>query len=148
MEKEKAVGWQLALKKNLAQKMAERGEWYARHNALGFAKECFARAHELNPQDPRYFMELGWAIYRDQPARAGEAIAYLHNALRINPRLDQAHYYLGVIYKRAGLDQDADTAFRAALDLNPAHDSARRELAFLTQRQKQSSVWKKIFGNK
>jgi len=145
-EKEKEQAWNRSLKKNMARRMAERSRWYVRHNAPSQAREILERAINLDPEKPEYYMELGWAIFREQPAQADKAEQYLRSALKIEPSLDQAWYYLGLIAKRNECNQEAMQALLKALELNPNHKSARRELDYLEQHVKQRGLWSRIFG--
>ena len=138
--------WNMNLKKALGKKMRERGNWYMGMNAPESARTFFELAVELDADNPNHYMELGWAIFRNRPQQADEAISYLDNAIKIDPRLDKAYYYLGVIAKRGGDNGRAEKMFRKSLDLNPDQEPARRELAYLQQHQKQTGLWKKIFG--
>lgn len=138
--------WNMGFKKSLAKKMDTRGNWYMRHNSPQFARECYKNAVDLDPEFGEYYMNLGWAIFRAQPQSAAEAKSYLNSAVNIDHKLDMAYYYLGVISKREENNQEAESFFRMALDANANNVSASRELAFLTQRQKQKGIWNKIFG--
>ena len=91
-------------------------------------------------------MDLGWAIFRSQPQKTAEAKGYINSALKIDPRLDMANYYLGIIAKRENSAKEAESRFRIALEINPQNHPARRELSLLAQDQKQKGVWNKIFG--
>lgn len=144
-EEEKKRAWKMALKKSLARKMENRGKWYMRNNAPQHAISCFEQAVELDPQTPEYYMEMGWATYRYHPGRIDKARNYLDTALKANPKLDMAYYYLGMIAKREGDAEEADRNLRRALALNPENVSANRELNYLGQSEKQKSIWKKIF---
>ncbi|HUT53729.1 MAG TPA: DUF4388 domain-containing protein [bacterium] len=143
---EKKRAWNLGFKKSLAKKMETRGHWYMRQNAPQYARECFKQAVDLDPEYGEYYMDLGWAIFRSQPEKAAEARGYLHSALKVDPKLDMAPYYLGVIAKREEDNNEAESYFRMALEINADNASAARELAFLTQRQKQKGILNKIFG--
>lgn len=148
IEGEKNRAWNMELKKSLARRMEARGQWYLRHNAPLFAKECFEQAIAVDPEQATYYMNLGWALFRNQAADAEDAKGYLRSALKISPRLPKAHYYLGVIAKREGNFTEAEQNFRQALDFNPSDESVRRELALLTQHEKQKGFWQRLFGGK
>ncbi len=143
-EKERA--WNMSMKRNIALKMGKRGEWYLFHNAPDHARVCFEEAINLDPRVPEYFMNMGWAIFRDRPAQVDEAKSYINNALKINPDLEKAHYYLGIMRKRSGDEQLAIESFQRALELDPQDSSARRELHYLVQHMKKASLWERIFG--
>jgi len=107
-------------KSMLSKKMSTRGKWYMKYNAPLFAKECLDRAIELEPEKAEYEVERGWAVFRSQPENFEEPKVYLNKALQLNPQMDRAYYYLGII--------------------------AKRELSMITQHVKQKGILNKIFG--
>ncbi len=145
---ERPHAYNAAIGKMLARKTAERGRWYMRHNAPLYARELYEVCIELDPEDPSFFMNLGWSIFRAGAKDSAEAKGYLKSAVKIDPELDRAHYYLGVIAKREGDVKEAEERFRLAIDVNPDNQSAKRELSFMNQDRKQKGVWSKIFGSK
>ena len=147
-EEEKKRAYKMEFKKVIAQRMSQRGEWYLRHNAPAFAAEFFEKALELDAKEPEHYLNFGWALFRARTGRIEEAKEYLRSALKINPRLAKAYYYLGLIAKQEDNEQQAETYFRRAAELDPEDKSAQRELSFITQRQKQKGLWQKIFGGK
>jgi len=147
-EDEKKRAYKMEFKKVIAQRMSQRGDWYLRHNTPAFAAEFYEKALELDAKQPEHYLNFGWALFRARTGPIEEAKGYLKSALQINPRLAKAHYCLGLIAKQEDNDQEAEACFRRAVDLDPENKPARRELSFITQRQKQKGFWQKIFGGK
>ncbi len=79
-------------------------------------------------EDPGGFSLLGVALRNNRkPAEAEEAY---RNALRIDPRYEEAYFNLGVLL-RFERPAEAQAAFRAALELDPTFGCAHRELGHL-----------------
>jgi len=79
-----------------------------------------------NPRDQRLYMVLGAAHI--QRREFDDAIAAFERARGIRPDQAPVHYNLGLAYQRAGRPQDAQTAFRAALEVDPSYEKAREAL--------------------
>jgi len=148
LEKEKKRSWKLETKKKLAMKMERRGHWYLANGATKYAKSFFEEAIDLDPEQAEFYMDLGWAIFRDNPLKASEAAEYIGKAIEVAPDLDKAYYYLGIIHKRRENIEKAIHCFNKALSLNPKNASARRELDFVNQKEKEKGLLAKIFGPK
>jgi len=146
-ETEMERAYKLPMKVALARKMDMRGNWYMSHNCPRYAKEFFLKALNLNTEEAQYYMNLGWAIFRARED-IREAKDYIYSALQIDPELTRACYYMGVIAKQENNYEEAEEMFRKALEADPEESSAKRELAFLSQKKKQSGIWQKLFSSK
>lgn len=111
-------------------------------DALPKAEEMYARALELEPQNPLFFIKLG-QIKRlsadgkqdgpEKTALLGEAKTYFEQAVVKKADLAIAHYNLAVIASRT---KDYDTAIRStsqAIRLAPSNLSFRYNLGLLYQ---------------
>lgn len=90
----------------------------------------FAQAYPKSAQAQLYY---GLSLVKG----GGEppvAEKYLKAALRLNPRLPEAHLQLGMLYEQQNKDAAAIQAFSAAVTLDPAIESAHFRLARLYQR--------------
>lgn len=76
----------------------------------------------LNPSDARAFTGLGKAMYFSEKFQ--EAWKYFHEAVRINPALDEPHYFVGLMFRRQNRLPEARQEFLAALQLNPRNGKA------------------------
>jgi tetratricopeptide (TPR) repeat protein len=94
---------------------------------LAGAIDAFARAVQVNPNDPNIHKELASA-YAAQ-GRADDAFCELMAALLINGRDAQAHAAIGQLYLDAGRDAEAVAAFNRALELMPDRYEIRYALA-------------------
>jgi hypothetical protein len=82
-----------------------------------------------NPKDPKAYIGLAKATYFMQQNE--RALNYLQTALRLDPNLDEAHYYLGLVWRRQNRLDQAKAAFLNALRLNPQNAKAAGNLGFI-----------------
>jgi tetratricopeptide (TPR) repeat protein len=107
---------------------------------------------KLNPEEPEYRMTLGWAIYKKYstpPAEEGkirEATKLIKQAIERNPRLDKGWYYLGLIGKMAGREEESFQYFSRALEVNPQALEAQRELRVFEMRKQKTEEKKSTFS--
>jgi tetratricopeptide (TPR) repeat protein len=83
----------------------------------------------------------GWLLYLSggDPNRIHpRAFRHLERAVQRDPECIDAHYYLGVLLKRIGNDEEAITHLRKVLRLRPDHQDAARELRLWEMRRKSS----------
>lgn len=83
----------------------------------------------MDPNDGMALVNLGRARLAQQ--RIPEAQAYFKHAVRVAPKLDEAHYYWGLICRLQNKRAEAAAAFRQTLELNPNHARAQGNLGFL-----------------
>src|SRR6185369_1142542 len=84
---------------------------------LPAAIDAFARAAELNPNDPNIHKELATVLVA--AGRADDGFCELMAALLINRRDAQAHAGIGQLYLDSGRAAEAVMAFNRALELMP-----------------------------
>ncbi len=83
----------------------------------------------LNPGDARAHSGLGKAEYfSDRPEIAA---GHFRRALELDITLDEPHYFLGLMHRRAGRLKDAQAEFEATLRVNPEHSKAHGNLGYL-----------------
>lgn len=110
----------------------QEGEDAMRDGDFESAVDAFAEALRIAPNEAEYHACLGWARFRSDPEDAAEirsARESLEKAVSMNPSLDSAHYYLGMMALRQGDRGRARVAFQQAVHLNPENDPAARALA-------------------
>ncbi|HHH27437.1 MAG TPA: tetratricopeptide repeat protein [Polyangiaceae bacterium] len=126
------------------------------------ALELVDQIIDLVDEEPDYHAIRGWALHQKSGGDAAlrpAAIASLERALELAPAHDKAHYYLGVILKRAGQKAQALEHFEAAAKANPKNIEAVREVRIATMRKSESpakqsgqsdkrSFMDKLFGGK
>jgi len=93
-------------------------------------KKAIALLYELvslEPMNASYRGLLAKAMSR-HPSTRRKAVGEFIQALRLAPENADLHYSLGLCYKSFGLKSRAGAEFRAALDIEPRHQEARRHL--------------------
>ncbi|MGE0547038.1 MAG: tetratricopeptide repeat protein [Kofleriaceae bacterium] len=114
----------------------QKGEWEKASEALG-------EAAKIKPEEAMYQMYLGIALYRREVKSARDELAkkegrkpeevepdlstrnfekpkqFLQEAVKLNPDLWKAHYYLGSIYRDTGKPKEAAEAFNKSLESAP-----------------------------
>ncbi len=90
------------------------------------ARNNFAKARNLNPQEPVYEMYYGWALYlgsrREEERNEGRR--HITRAVATNPMLDDGYVFLGRIYFDSGDMEEAAAQARTALTFRPDHEGA------------------------
>src|SRR5215469_1662679 len=99
----------------------------AERNCLADAARAAQRAIDLLPSDASYWVTRGM-ISSDQDL-SSEAQASFRNALKLNPKLFEAHYLLGRSYHRTSGFADAIGAYRKAMRLAPERPEVYFDLA-------------------
>jgi tetratricopeptide (TPR) repeat protein len=127
-----------------ARRIVELDEYMAiGHSALqtqtyGAARDAFAAAAERSKDDPRPWVQLGWARSLESghtnPA-AETAIREVGKALEMRPDFDVAYLYIGKIHRLAGNKQKAEDALRKAIKLNLDNVEAQSELRLMFARE-------------
>lgn len=98
------------------QRFIKLGVTAAQNNELEAAVESYDRALGINPENAAVYNWRGYALYR--MGRYDEAIASLHNAIRLGPEVAEHHYNLAIALCAAGDPQGAVTEMRAAFELD------------------------------
>lgn len=86
-----------------------------------------------NPRDATALSNMGAAEMA--LGRGQEAFQHFRQALEIDPRQDEAYYYLGLIYRTQRKLAQAQAAFEATLAANPEHGRAHGNLGLLMMEQ-------------
>jgi tetratricopeptide (TPR) repeat protein len=86
------------------------------------ALDSINKAVELSPKDALNYVSRGVGNYYLPPAFGGgtdKAIEDFRKALQLNPRLAEAHLWLGIALRKANRNGEARQALEKALELNP-----------------------------
>jgi class 3 adenylate cyclase len=87
------------------------------------------RALSLKPDLPAAYLARGrlkWTPFNHFPHE--DAINDFKHALALDPNLDEAHHYLGLVFAHVGLIEEARAEFKAATTLNPSNNGAQYRL--------------------
>jgi tetratricopeptide (TPR) repeat protein len=119
------------------------GAEYLRAGLLAEAEPVLLRARDLGPNDPLPLTNLGSLYFQAgeaqralSPGQVGEspdpaflkAVDVLEEAVRLDPLLPRAHYYLGAALYRVGAQESAEARLLDALGLDPTLHEARLTL--------------------
>lgn len=106
------------------------------------ALEEALRAVHLDSGNPQHEATYAWILYQAGPPRRqtdAQISAHLNRALKLDRGCTQAHYVLGLLRKRQGKHEAAEAHFRMALDGDPEHLEAQRELRLYAKRRSRSA---------
>ena len=87
------------------------------------------RALSLNANLPAAYLARGrlkWTPFHHFPHE--DAINDFKHALALDPNLDEAHHYLGLVFIHVGLMKEARAEFSAAIASNPSNNGAQYRL--------------------
>ena len=116
----------------------QKAEVLVKRREYAKAMPLLQSALNKNPGESDYLALYAWVLHLQnptEPAPIDEMLRILERALNENPRSERAHYYRGVILKRAKRDQEALRHFRAAAEINPHNVDAARELRIANMRR-------------
>src|SRR5258708_23859674 len=96
------------------------------------AKDEVEKAVQLDPKSALNYVSRGVGYYYLPPVFGGgvpAAIKDFEQAIALNPKLDEAHLWLGIALRKAGRNADAHRELQKAVDLNPARGWSKNQLA-------------------
>jgi len=115
--------------------------------AQGRQPEAIARMSELLGREPDLasaYLTRGRAYAASGQGEA--AIRDLGEAMRSAPNASAPHYELARLYAVRGRVPEAQAAYRRALELEPGLESARIELAVLSNQPVDQGIWRRRIG--
>lgn len=108
----------------------------------------------IAPEESDYHAMLAWVLFQRHGTTKGEVALQIRSevdtALKQRPDHDRALYLKGLLLKSAGKENEALTYFRQAIEANPNHTDAEREVRLAEMRRGKGSqgVLGKFFGRK
>jgi CheY-like chemotaxis protein len=117
-----------------AEGVFQQGEAALRKREYQKARELFAEAAHLCPDEGEFHAYLGWATFQVDPKREENvrvARDELNQAITLNPKIDKAYLFLGYIYKAMNYREMAEHEFEKAIQCNPDCTEALRELRLI-----------------
>ena len=96
------------------------------------ARDEVNKAVELDPKAAMNYVSRGVGNYYLPPAFGGSvdsAIRDFQRAIELNPKLPEAHQWLGIALRKAGRNVEARKALERAVALNPARTWTAQQLA-------------------
>ncbi len=108
-----------------------KGQVFLQRKDFAQARRMFKIAAELDLEDPLFPSYVAWCDFLDEkrprPERAREARDALGSLLQKSPHAQTA-YFLGMVLKLDGDDKSAGIRFKKAVELDPNHAEASREV--------------------
>jgi tetratricopeptide (TPR) repeat protein len=95
------------------------------------AQEEIKKAIELSPQSASTYLSRGVGNYYLPPAMGGGldlAMNDFRKAIQLDPKLAEAHLWLGIALRKANRNREAHAALTRAVELNPGRVWARQQL--------------------
>ena len=100
--------------------------------------KCFASALELHDEEGEFHAYYGWTYFLahsgDEGAKA-ISLEHLERAVQLAPRSVTGYYFLGLQRKACGDADQAERMFRTAVEIQPNHVEAQRELRLAGMRR-------------
>jgi tetratricopeptide (TPR) repeat protein len=96
------------------------------------AKDEVEKAVQMDATSALNFVSRGVGYYYLPPLFGGGvpmAIKDFEKAIALDPKLDQAHLWLGIALRKAGRNADAHRELQKAVDLNPARGWSKNQLS-------------------
>lgn len=114
------------------------GEQNLRQRRYEEAADKFSKAFELNPEEAAYLGALAWATflsYSNKESIINDSIKQLEKAVSMNKNIADNFYYLGALHKFSENSSEAEKNFARAVEIDPEHIQAKRELRLLKNRK-------------
>jgi tetratricopeptide (TPR) repeat protein len=105
------------------------GQVYAKDKKWKDAKEAFTEAAKYKKDDAMYQMWLGISRYEDGDLEVAQTS--LDEAVRLNPDLYRAYWYLGKVHRDSDRPKEAAQAWTQAAQLNPLFGPPFSQLGLL-----------------
>ncbi|MCB9593589.1 MAG: DUF4388 domain-containing protein [Sandaracinaceae bacterium] len=119
-----------------AERRFRRGQRAVEKASFAQAVKAFEEAVELCPDEGHFLVHLAYARYAAAPGDAGllaRCIAEAQRGCAIAPPMALEHVLLARLLSAADRDPEARRAYSRALEIEPDHDEARRELEALVR---------------
>lgn len=94
-------------------------------------EELYHKALSYHPN--HYIIRYNLGTFLKDQGRDDEAIKEFQKALSINPEMVEAHFSSGMIFFKKGDYKKSATCFKQILKLDPAHETAQKNLDVLKQ---------------
>jgi len=128
-----------AAAKEAAKIFYHRGMMMMKKGGYEEAQTYLVRALASDADNPRYELQLGWAIFQNEKIperrRLTESKVHLESALRTDGENPQAHYYMARWCKARGETDRCRQHLERALDLRGNYIEVQRELRLLDMRE-------------
>ena len=129
----------------------QKGTVFFRKKDFRAALGEFKQAFKLAPDEGEHLAWVAWTVFCDPKTKREPMLVKLKQqfleAVRLSPTSAASHYFLGSIYLEMNEEKRATTCFKKAIDLQPNHVEAQRQLRIIQMRRDRSGADKKgLFG--
>ena len=115
-----------------AERAFNQGLLALRRGAFTQAEEHFQEACELFPEEAEYYAYLGWVHFNNPKIHEQQRVVLakeaIEKSLKINPKGDKAHFFLGKIFLAHGSKEKARKMFALSFRYNKNNEEAKAEL--------------------
>ena len=111
--------------------------------AYGDAEKFFERALAAEPDNARYNLQMGRALFQNSERSNSERLSlareHVDRALKGDEENAEAHYYMARLYKESGQMDKCREHLEASLKRRPNFIEVKRELRLLEMRSKKGA---------
>lgn len=123
---------------------------FFRKRQYGEALKHFKDAFKLNPQEGEHLAWIAWTVFNDPTVDREKMLSPLKEqlleAVNLSPKSADCNFFLGEVYLLLKEDKRALTCFNKALEINPQHVDAARQVRFIKMRREKETIQKKPTG--
>lgn len=116
----------------------QKAEVYLRKHDLGKAFKSAQKAYEGDPEQAHHVALYAWILAQQPDAQEAKnfepSMTLLDQAIKLNPRCEQAFLYRAMLCKQMGKASVALRDFKTVVELNPRNIEANREVRLATMR--------------
>ncbi|MEC8025798.1 MAG: DnaJ domain-containing protein [Myxococcota bacterium] len=120
-----------------------KGSMLMKKGAYGDAEKFFERALAAEPDNARYNLQMGWALFQNSERSNSERLSlareHVDRALKGDEENAEAHYYMARLYKESGQMDKCREHLEASLKRRPNFIEVKRELRLLEMRSKKGA---------
>ncbi len=116
----------------------QKAEVFLRKHDLAKAFKSAQRAYEGDPEQAHHVALYAWILAQQPEAQEAKnfepSMTLLDQAIKLNPRCEQAFFYRAMLCKQMGKGSAALRDFKTVVELNPRNIEASREVRLATMR--------------
>ncbi len=124
--------------KEAAKVFFHKGVSLVKKGAYGEAEGMLQKALDADPDNARYLLQMGWAVFQNTTRPDGKRLSmareHLEKAVTSDPDNPEAHYYMALLWKQSNDNDKCRGHLQKALEKRPNFIEARRELRLLEMR--------------
>ena len=115
-----------------------KGVTLLKKGAFSESEQMLERALDGDPDNARYHLQMGWAVFQNTARPDGKRLAtartHLEKAVAGDMENPEAHYYMARLWRETGDNDKCRQSLLKALEKRPSFIEAKRELRLLEMR--------------